>query len=244
MDQIAEQNSQSYNSQAHAWDVTFSNNVAYKYLERPAMKKLLPQDLEYKDVLSIGVGAGDELVEIIKQNPKRVVGIDISEKLLEITKKKFPSVETIQMDMMELNFPDNSFDLIYSSLAFHYSSDWDALMSKIYKILKSNGFLLFSTHHPGFWGNKEQIGSVTNERGVRLTTHKTILHAGVEATYFNHPNTESILESVTHAGLKVLESQAPKVIQTNVPSWEKDEYSNLVKRLEEYLMYYVVKAQK
>src|SRR3989344_1731719 len=152
MTSITNRNAQSYDLNAKEWDASMASNVAHLYLEKPAMKKLIPGDLENKSVLCIGVGAGDELSDLIKQNPRRVVGIDISEKLLEIAKNKFPSVEVEKMDMMNMSFPDESFDFVYSSLVFHYSNDWDILLSGIYRIMKKGGHLLFSTHHPDYWG--------------------------------------------------------------------------------------------
>src|SRR3989338_7530293 len=47
-------------------------------------------------------------------------------------------VEFYKMEMTDLSFPDNSFDLIYSSLTFHYAKDWDILLSEIRRVLKES----------------------------------------------------------------------------------------------------------
>ena len=91
---------------------------------------------------------------ILKRHPRKVVGIDVSTKLLDIAKTRFPDVEFQKMEMTDLRFHDNSFNLIYSSLTFHYAKDWDILLSGIYRVLKENGELFFSTHHPVYWGSK------------------------------------------------------------------------------------------
>ena len=52
------------------------------------------------------------------------------------------------MDMAELGTLNNSYDLVYSSLAFHYAEDFPALVHDIYKLLRPGGILLFSQMHP------------------------------------------------------------------------------------------------
>ncbi len=247
MNSITEQNTKAYDARAIDWNQSIKGNVWYAYLEKPAMVKLMPQDLEHKAVLCIGVGAGDELSEIIKQNPRRLVAIDISEKLLEITKSKFASVETIKMDMMDLDFPDQSFDFVYSSLAFHYAPDWDKLMTGVNRVLKPGGQVLFSTHNPKFWATKTPTGNIAvNSRGIMLTEHTATLHAGVEVTYYNHPNEESILESVKNAGFEIMVAKVPEPTKptTTLSKKDQEEYNNVVKRNVETPIFFVVLARK
>ena len=45
--------------------------------------------------------------------------------------------------MEDVEFPEESFDVILSSLAFHYVADYEALIKKIYKMLKTGGNLVF-----------------------------------------------------------------------------------------------------
>jgi SAM-dependent methyltransferase len=52
-----------------------------------------------------------------------------------------------------LNFPlsflkDREFDLIVSSMVIHYIKDWRNLFSEFNRILKPEGYLVFSTDHP------------------------------------------------------------------------------------------------
>lgn len=49
-----------------------------------------------------------------------------------------------------MEFPEESFDVILSSLAFHYVADYEILVKKIYRILKSGGKLVFTVEHPVF----------------------------------------------------------------------------------------------
>ena len=49
--------------------------------EIPALTSLLP-DLEGKEILDLGCGFGEHCVEYVKRGAKRVVGIDLSEKMI------------------------------------------------------------------------------------------------------------------------------------------------------------------
>ena len=248
MDIVTEKNEKQYDAHAKDWQIAMENNVGHKYLEKPAMEGELPKDLISKDILCIGVGSGDELIEILKRHPSKVVGIDVSSKLLDIARARFPDVEFQKMEMTDLLFPDHSFDLIYSSLAFHYAKDWDLLLSEVYRILKENGELLFSTHHPIYWGRPTPTGNkYTNARGVTVTEHTAVLPADIEITYYNHENEDAIREAVKHAGFEIKHSFAPSVIDMPVNKISENDsvkYQKLKTKNEEMPLFFIVKAIK
>jgi len=92
-DSTIDKNAQEYDANAQSWQASMGTNVGHKYLEKPAMEKELPTTFEGKSILCIGVGSGDELKEILKRNPTYVIGIDISNELLNIARLSFPNVE-------------------------------------------------------------------------------------------------------------------------------------------------------
>ncbi|MEK7076518.1 MAG: class I SAM-dependent methyltransferase [Patescibacteria group bacterium] len=185
---------------------------------------------------------------ILKRHPRKVVGIDVSTKLLDIAKTRFPDVEFQKMEMTDLRFPDNSFNLIYSSLTFHYAKDWDILLSGIYRVLKENGELFFSTHHPVYWGSKGSTGNkYTNARGIVVTEHTAILPADIEITYYNHINEDAIREAVEHAGFKIIKSFAPSVIDIPVGELPKKDivaYQKIKIKNEKMPLFFIIKAMK
>lgn len=54
-------------------------------LEQPAMVKLSPE-LSGKTILDLGCGYGHNCLDFVKKGAAKVVGIDISQKMLEIAK--------------------------------------------------------------------------------------------------------------------------------------------------------------
>ena len=118
-------------------------------LEQPAMADLLP-DLEGKAVLDLGCGYGHNCIDFIKRGASYVLGLDISEKMLSVSRNESANknIEYIHMDMAEISKMSHKFDLTYSSLAFHYIEDFRKLSQDIYSLLNKGGYLLYSQEHP------------------------------------------------------------------------------------------------
>jgi len=52
------------------------------------------------------------------------------------------------MSMTEIQSLNQKFDMIYSSLAFHYVKNFASFAKDIFSLLKNGGYLLFSQEHP------------------------------------------------------------------------------------------------
>lgn len=115
------------------------------------LQKILP-DFTGKNVLDLGCGYGWHCKYAIKHGANYVLGTDISHKMLEIAKKKNDDskIEYRCIAMEDLTLEEASFDVILSSLAFHYVKDFEPLIENISKWLKEDGELVFSVEHPVF----------------------------------------------------------------------------------------------
>lgn len=138
-------------------------------VEQPAIKKLLP-DLSGKTVLDLGCGYGNNCIDFISRGAARVVGVDISSKMLEIAKKEnaHKNIKYIQMDMSEINTLTQKFDLIFSSLAFHYVADYKKLIGDIRLLLKDDRALLYSQEHPNTTAPKKGCVWTKDQSGNKL----------------------------------------------------------------------------
>ena len=246
MSNYTDRNEQSYDSHAEEWESTIPINLAHKYMEKPAMATLLPQNLHGKSILCVGVGSGEELDMLFRRGAEDITAVDISNELLKRAATKFPTVKYHKMDMMDLAFADGSFDVVYSSLAFHYSDDWDQLLSGIYKILKKGGVLLFSTHRPEFWEKKKKTGDTSiNKRGVVLVGHRDVLPGHVEILFYNHINTNAVLESIIHAGFTIRSVSSPPMIRPDSEEvFDKERYDVLNQKNIENPLFLIVLASK
>ena len=119
------------------------------FIENPIMKSLLP-DLTGKCVLDLGCGDGKFDRFLIENGARCVVGVDISKNMIGQAKKnnKERCYDYYVLDMEKLGTFEGKYDVIVSSLAFHYVKDFDKLLKDIYNLLSDDGVLVFSQESP------------------------------------------------------------------------------------------------
>lgn len=119
--------------------------------EWPAIRSLIP-DLASKSVADLGCGFGWFARWARASGATRVVGIDVSENMLARARAETDdaAIEYRIADLETLELPAETFDLVYSSLAFHYVKDFDRLTGAIKRSLNPAGHLVFSIEHPIF----------------------------------------------------------------------------------------------
>ncbi len=117
--------------------------------EIPALFSLLP-DLTGKSVLDLGCGFGEHCVEFVKKGASKVVGIDISEKMLEVAMKENsnPAITYMHLPIEDLEKVEGKYDVVISSLALHYVEDFEGVVKKIYDKLNMGGSFIFSQENP------------------------------------------------------------------------------------------------
>ena len=115
------------------------------------LQKLLP-DFHGRRVLDLGCGYGWHCKYAAGHGAAYVLGTDISQKMLETALEKNPGpiIEYRCAAMEDLAFQEDSFDVVLSSLAFHYVRDFRPLVENIRRWLKTDGSFVFSVEHPVF----------------------------------------------------------------------------------------------
>ena len=96
------------------------------------LQKLLP-DFAGKQVLDLGCGYGWHCAYAAEHGAAHVTGVDLSEKMLGVARQKasFPQVEYLHAAIEDVDFPPESFDVVFSSLAIHYLQDFPAFAEKV-----------------------------------------------------------------------------------------------------------------
>lgn len=130
-------------------DLRASEINANNLIENPIIKSMLP-NLKGKSILDLGCGDGNMSAYFMDNGAKRVYGIDISENMINEANKLYADenrkFEVMKMeDISQIN---EKFDIVYSSLAFHYVEDFDKLLTDIHSLLNENGVLIFSQENP------------------------------------------------------------------------------------------------
>lgn len=106
-------------------------------------------------VLDIATGTGDLAIQMADINAKKIVGLDLSEGMLQVGRKKIAAkhltdkIEMVQGDSEALPFEDNSFDAITVAFGVRNFEDLEKGLSEIQRVLKPGGiFVVLETSVP------------------------------------------------------------------------------------------------
>ncbi|MCM5553959.1 bifunctional 2-polyprenyl-6-hydroxyphenol methylase/3-demethylubiquinol 3-O-methyltransferase UbiG [Pleomorphomonas sp. NRK KF1] len=117
--------------------------------EWPTVRAMLPP-IEGKRVADLGCGFGWAARWMRAQGVASVHGFDLSERMIARARQDTddPAIAYRIADLETLELPEAAFDLVYSSLAFHYVRDFRRLVRTIAAALTVGGDLVFSIEHP------------------------------------------------------------------------------------------------
>ena len=108
--------------------------------------------IQGKKVLDLGCGYGWHCRFAAEQGAEQILGIDLSQKMIEEAKKRTrdPRITYRICGMEEYEYPENTWDLVVSNLALHYVEGIEEIFQKVYRTLKEEGVFLFNIEHPVF----------------------------------------------------------------------------------------------
>lgn len=106
-------------------------------------------------ILDIATGTGDLAINLTKTNASKIIGLDISEGMLNVGRKKIAkknletTIEMVIGDSENLTFADNSFDAITVAFGIRNFENLEKGLSEILRVLKPNGiFVILETSIP------------------------------------------------------------------------------------------------
>lgn len=148
----------------HFWENEYKEDssqydwyVKYELIS-PIIKEFIkPED----EVLQIGAGNSGMAEDMYKDNYKKITNIDISEEvvkeMIKYYKERNIELNYFQMDMMKLNFKENSFDVILDKAGSDVLlvgkkpfKTYRKFMNELEKVLKKNGKFIFITLFSNF----------------------------------------------------------------------------------------------
>ncbi len=137
------------------------NNIAFRYdflnrflslgIDRGWRKKAIKQlkSLQPKLVLDVATGTGDVAIMTYRQlHPEKIIGIDISEGMLEFGRKKIvdlalsPAIELQKGDSEIIEFADNYFDAVTVAFGVRNFQNLEKGLSEMLRVLKTGGKLV------------------------------------------------------------------------------------------------------
>ncbi len=137
-------------------------------MEHADLLALLPE-VDDRRVLDLGCGAGQLAHHLATAGAAEVVGVDVSERMLALARaeRAHPRVTYSREAVEQVVFPPARFDLVVSSLVFHYVDDYRAMVLRIAGWLAPGGVLVYSTEHPIFTARLPGDGWVLDGAGRR-----------------------------------------------------------------------------
>lgn len=98
-----------------------------------------------KLILDVATGTGDFAVETLKLNPDKVIGVDISEGMLEVGRKKIKDkgydgrIELKSGDSENLPFEENKFDAVIVAFGVRNFENLEKGLAEMHRVLKPGG---------------------------------------------------------------------------------------------------------
>ena len=140
-----EQVAQMFDSISQRYD--FLNHVLSMNIDKGWRKKVVKIAAAEKPthILDVATGTGDLAIALTRANPEKITGIDISNGMLEVGRKKvankgLSSTITLQQaDSENLPFDDNSFDIVTVAFGVRNFENLEKGLSEIKRVLKPGG---------------------------------------------------------------------------------------------------------
>lgn len=116
-----------------------------------ALRGLLP-NLEGKQMLDLGCGYGWHCKYAVEHGASGVTGIDLSEKMIRKAQEinADPKINYRVEAVEDFDYSQQQFDVVLSSLTFHYIESFDTICKNVHHCLTGGGDFIFSVEHPIF----------------------------------------------------------------------------------------------
>lgn len=114
------------------------------------LQRMMPQGkTQFDNILDIGCGFGHSFAELAARfQPQRIVGLDadpgLQERAGQTAAECACPVQLHAGNAAKIDFPDNTFDMVFCHQTFHHIVAQEAAMAEFMRVLKPGGVLLFA----------------------------------------------------------------------------------------------------
>ena len=154
--------------EAHRYEKEWHIPAAAAFANTPGLK-----------VLEIGCGLGTDGAQFAKAGAD-YTGVDLTEAAIGLARKRFELFgfkgKFQVADAENLEFPDASFDVVFSHGVLHHTPDISAALREIHRVLKPGGRAIVMLYHRGSYNYRVGIrglrragaGLLKSDAGIRL----------------------------------------------------------------------------
>jgi ubiquinone/menaquinone biosynthesis C-methylase UbiE len=212
-----------------------------RFIEVPAMTKLVKPVAKNKKVLDLGCGSGI-FTKTLKSWNANVKGCDLSKNLIEIAKKENPELSFTVCNAEKTPFKKDEFDVVVSGLMLHYLKDLKPVFKEVSRIIKTNGIFIFSMNHPTTECSERRL--IDNEKISILKPYfnndsfEWTMLDGMKLTNYHH-TFENIINTLNDCGFVI-----ERLIEMQ-PTKEFKKYdAKAYERTSKYPSFIAIKARK
>jgi ubiquinone/menaquinone biosynthesis C-methylase UbiE len=165
-------------------------------------------DIKNKIIADVGCGTGRHWKKILENEPKKLIGFDISGEMLKKLQQKFPQAEThgiINNKLPELQ--NESCDCIISTLTIAHIQNAEEAITEWNRVLKPGGGMIITDYHP----------VALTKGGKRTFTHND--HTVAIKNYVH--TLENLKKIAGQLSLQVLRSIEKSIDESAKPYYEK-----------------------
>ncbi|RYU64130.1 class I SAM-dependent methyltransferase [Aliivibrio finisterrensis] len=194
--------SEMYTKHAIKYAKVVKDNIYNALFERPSTIALL-DDVEGKDVIDMGCGPGAYAEWFIQQSVNQLTCTDLSDEMVSLVKGKYGSKVRAYVQDIAAGLPlekNDSADIIVCPLVLHYIEDLTTVFKSVHRVLKTGGYMVFSTHHPFADFECSQSGNYFNRE--RVEEEWDTIGVPVKVNFYRRSLTE-ITDAITSSGLMI-----------------------------------------
>lgn len=128
-----------FNSVANKWDSmhSFDEEKIKAILDISNIK-------EGAKILDVATGTGILIKYLLDNKPKKIIAVDMAEKMIEVAKKKYDN-EDVQFKVMDImDYTEDGFDYIFVYCAYPHFKDKNRLINHLSNMLKKGGKLVIA----------------------------------------------------------------------------------------------------
>jgi 2-polyprenyl-3-methyl-5-hydroxy-6-metoxy-1,4-benzoquinol methylase len=119
---------------------------AASFVEREWLDRFLVDVPIGAHVLDLGCGAGDPIARYLIESGRKVTGVDVSKRMIELAQTRFPAERWLCMDMREATMDVRFQGVVAWDSLFHLHHEAQtSVLTKIASWLEPSGMLLFNT---------------------------------------------------------------------------------------------------
>jgi demethylmenaquinone methyltransferase/2-methoxy-6-polyprenyl-1,4-benzoquinol methylase len=143
-----EQVAKMFNSISRRYD--FLNHFLSLGIDKGWRKKAISmlRSSQPKTILDVATGTGDFALEALSLRPQQIIGIDISEGMLDVGRKKIVERKLNELislqsgDSENIPFEENKFDAVTVAFGVRNFENLEKGLKEIYRVLKPGGMLV------------------------------------------------------------------------------------------------------